>query len=77
VKIPAVALSIEARPTRIHTEPCERCPSANYPMDPQVSDIKNLWSRVDQLESVFPCAWRPEKLCKGYCDLLNVKEEWK
>lgn len=63
------------RPREIHKAPCKHCPSAHYPPDPESTDIKETWPREDQLQSVFPCAWRPEKQCKGYCDFLGVTEE--
>lgn len=65
------------RTNEIHESPCEHCPSARNAArgieDPESADIK-AGSRAYQIESVFRCAWRPEKNCKGYCDFLNVTE---
>ena len=62
-----------ARPTEIHESPCERCPSAHFPPDPEALDMRQ-WPRRLQVEAAFPCAWRPEKLCKGYCDSIGMTE---
>ena len=62
------------RATEIWKQPCANCPSAHFPTDPEVEDIKT-WSREAQLDTVFRCAWRPEKLCKGYCDVLQITEK--
>lgn len=67
---------IAARPPckRIHANHCAHCPSALSGPDPECEDIKNTYPREEQLETVFRCAWRPEKLCKGYCDYLQITE---
>jgi len=62
---------------RIHAAPCAHCPSARgasagHEHDPEVLDILT-WPRQQQLETVFVCAWRPEALCRGYCDTLGVE----
>lgn len=31
--------------------------------------------KISACEVTFLCAWRPEKLCRGACDRLNVTEE--
>lgn len=59
---------------KIHIESCENCPSANHGPDPFSIDIKEHYSRKAQIDSAFPCAWRDEKLCKGYCDFLDLNE---
>ena len=56
----------------IHVDACEHCPSRNPP-DPECKDIKT-WPRAEQIETVFRCAWRPSKACKGYCDFLGITE---
>lgn len=65
------------RPKEIHKAPCKHCPSAHAERvgehDPESQDYKAA-PRAIQLESCFPCGWRPEKLCKGYCDYLGVTE---
>ena len=61
-------------PKEIHAAPCKRCPSAHYEHDPMSLELIES-DRETQLLSVFPCAWRPAKLCKGWCDAVNVMEE--
>jgi hypothetical protein len=60
-------------PREIHSHPCVHCPSTKGP-DPMTQDIIDHYPRSEQLQSVFACAWRPGKLCKGYCDALGVTE---
>lgn len=57
------------KPTEVHDFPCDNCPSM-FELDPGVLDILRSPEK-ERLESVFACAWRPEKLCKGYWDLMN------
>lgn len=57
-------------PREVHDESCEHCPSAHYPPDPCTLDFMEL-SKEDRMQSVFACAWRPEKLCRGYYDLME------
>lgn len=60
------------RPTEIHAEPCEQCPSAHWPPDPESLEIKEMvGAGAPASEFVFRCAWRPEALCKGVCDFLG------
>ncbi len=75
--IPAV--KIKERPTEIWESPCEKCPSAHGPGDPESEDILE-WCRSGEVsfeEATFPCAWRPNKLCKGICDIVRdvIKSE--
>lgn len=64
---------IDWQPAReIHAHPCAHCPS-KHPPDEMTLDILT-WPRQAQLETVFRCAWRGDKACKGYCDVLNVTE---
>jgi hypothetical protein len=65
------------RPTEIWDLPCERCPSAHYPPDSESADYKKFYEagELPAGECVFPCAWRPEKLCRGVCDYLGVTEK--
>jgi hypothetical protein len=64
-------------PKAIHARPCKHCPSAIGEKlgqhDEEATDYKAA-PRDVQLESAFPCGWRPEKLCKGYCDFLGITE---
>jgi hypothetical protein len=69
---PILKVSSE-RPRIIHKSACAHCPSAHFPPDPEAEDIKYA-PRAIQIESCFPCGWRPNKLCKGYCDYLNITE---
>lgn len=59
--------------TRIHAAPCEHCPSAHYPPDPEALEILTYTKRV-QLAYAFPCAWRRSALCRGYCDRAGITE---
>ena len=72
IRVPVVAVSLEPV-TEIHATPCALCPSAHYPPSEEVEDI-HTWPRDLQIESAFPCAWRPEKLCRGYCDELSITD---
>jgi hypothetical protein len=69
--------ALSPRPTTIHANPCAQCPSVAYVRDkfedPSMEEARD-WPRAEQVESAFPCAWRTQKLCKGYCDYLNVTE---
>lgn len=60
-------------PTEIHDSPCVHCPSTKG-IDPETEDIKT-WPKSQRMNTVFPCAWRNEKLCKGYCDSIGVTRE--
>jgi hypothetical protein len=54
------------RHKEIHKECCEKCPS-KHGEDPEVKDIKETCGKeVIVKEFLFVCAWRPNKLCKGY-----------
>jgi hypothetical protein len=61
----------------IHKVSCLNCPSVVNDklniIDPEMEDIKS-YSRGDQIKSVFLCGWRGSKLCKGYCDVLNISQ---
>jgi hypothetical protein len=70
--------ALPPRPRVIHASPCVHCPSAAYArgeFEDPLMDEATQWPRAEQVESAFPCAWRPEKLCKGYCDVLKVTED--
>lgn len=64
---------VKPRPTLVHEDACERCPSTHYPNDPEADAVKEAVSAglVDKRHYVFPCAWRPDKICKGIADQLN------
>ncbi len=66
-----------ARPRVIWKRPCGKCPSAHYPPDPEAIDMA-AWYRAGKIEAqeaVFPCAWRPKKICKGVADFCGVTEK--
>lgn len=69
--------ALAPRPKTIHAHACAHCPSAAYARgdldDPSMADVRQ-WPRDAQIDSVFRCAWRSAKLCKGYCDHLNIVE---
>lgn len=68
----AKAEANKPRPVEIYKQPCPHCPSMKG-TDPEVEDMMT-WPRDAQVDTVFPCAWRKEKMCKGYCDKLGVTE---
>lgn len=61
------------KPKEIHDRPCASCPSAHFPIDPESEDILE-WPIEERLKTVFSCAWRPEKLCRGYWDLMYPED---
>lgn len=54
---------------------CKHCPSAHFPPDPESEDIRDHFSRSEQLDTLFACGWGDGRLCRGYCDFLNVTDE--
>ncbi len=63
-------------PTEVHDGPCNHCPSFHYPPDPESEEIANgcLSGKYAAADCVFPCAWRPEKICYGVavnCGLIK------
>ena len=74
--IPDIILE-EKNITAVHKGYCPRCPSnrAVFPKpDPESEDYASLPEGIKQ-QYVFPCAWRPSKLCKGVCEQLDYYEE--
>lgn len=61
------------RPNEVWESPCKKCPSAHYPPDPESIDMLKAFKQGDITfeEYTFPCAWRPEKLCKGVVDNIQ------
>lgn len=62
---------------QIWKRPCKNCPSAHFEPDPEALDIER-WFKNGEISlkmAVFPCAWRPAKLCKGVCDRMGVSEK--
>jgi hypothetical protein len=72
IKLPVVK-DLDPQPRKIHSKPCEECPSIKG-TDPECEDIKKL-PHKDRLETIFLCAWRPNKLCRGYCDSMGIKQK--
>lgn len=56
----------------IHNSPCKYCPSTKG-SDPESDDLKNHVDKDLRYLLAFPCAWRPEKRCKGLCDFLEIE----
>jgi hypothetical protein len=56
-----------------HKTPCAKCPSAHYPPDAEVLDIKQMTKDI-RISTAFPCAWSPVKYCKGYCDFMGITD---
>lgn len=54
----------------IHSKPCQYCPSSQG-LDPESQDILKLPIELRKL-FVFPCAWRTEKLCRGFCENMEL-----
>ena len=69
------ALQAEGRARALHAHPCAHCPSVHRPEDPESLDIRDHCSREEKIESVFRCAWRREKACRGYADFIGVTAE--
>ena len=69
------ALQAEGRARTLHAHPCVHCPSVHMPEDPESLDIRDHCSREEKIESVFRCAWRREKACRGYADFIGVTEK--
>lgn len=64
------------RPDEMWDEPCPNCPSAHFPHDHESEDMEKMFfSGEIGMEYLFPCAWRPTKLCKGLCDNWKVTPE--
>ena len=67
------------RHIKIHKTCCKKCPSEynrkhNF-KDPETEEIKLLSKELIVKEFLFVCAWRPNKLCKGLCDKLEIDEK--
>ena len=75
-QIPKVELETMRSVTEVHKNYCAKCPSNRnvFPEpDPESKDIASLPDGEKQMH-VFPCAWRPNKLCKGVCEELDYNE---
>lgn len=54
----------------VHSSSCAHCPSMQG-TDPETEDIMT-WPLEERMKTRFPCAWRNEKLCKGYHDKMKA-----
>lgn len=60
----------------IHKNACKNCPSANFEPDPESLYYKQNYTKDEIIKHVlFPCGWRPSKLCKGLCGYHNITEK--
>ena len=66
------ALQAEGSPKDLHAHPCTHCPSIHSPDDPESVEIRDHATHAEKIESVFRCAWRREKACRGYADFIGV-----
>ncbi|MBV9169077.1 MAG: hypothetical protein JOZ81_03190 [Chloroflexi bacterium] len=62
------------RPTEPHAACCRHCPSApGRSLDPEAADILASTDAMFLREMLFPCGWRPEKLCRGNWDQVQAR----
>lgn len=67
---------IPPRPRTIHRHYCKHCPSRpGFEPDEITLDFQRESLEVRRDEGVFPCGWRPQKMCRGICERLGVTEE--
>lgn len=74
---------IESMPvvTQIHKGCCKHCPSKRIKeagmTDPETEDFKAFFTKEEQAQkAIFPCAWRPDKFCKGICDEFDINQKY-
>lgn len=65
----------------IHAKSCKHCPSAHNAkagiIDPESAEIATLPKEdIVAEQHLFVCAWRPNKLCKGFCDFCGIDEDF-
>ena len=64
------------RHKEIHKQLCKNCPS-QYGHDPETQQIKDTCSKEwIAKNTLFVCGWRGSKLCKGYCDSMDIDQEY-
>jgi len=63
------------RHNEIHKSCCKHCPSTKG-SDPETDEIKNYPKDLILKEFAFVCAWRPNKLCKGFCDVCGIDQKF-
>lgn len=74
LKLPIVT-DLPPTPTELHSAPCKQCPSTgDISEDYEMQEILESSKAVRQAHA-FRCAWRPEKLCRGYCDVMGLTQE--
>lgn len=65
--------------TKIHKKACKKCPAVimkgNDIADSQFDDIRGLEKSFIASQIAYSCFCRPNKLCKGFCDEMNLTEE--
>lgn len=44
-------------------------------VDPITEDLQRAPLDVRRDEGVFPCGWRPQRMCRGICERLGITEE--
>lgn len=69
------------RHIEIHKDYCKACPSNHNALrgeeDPESKELKESCSKEHLAhEYLFVCAWRPNKLCKGLCDYMEIDENF-
>jgi hypothetical protein len=72
-KIASVALQIKCEPV-MHKTACKHCPSTHYPLDPEAADIL-LLPKSERIAHAFPCAWFPQKYCRGNCLQMGITDQ--
>lgn len=64
----------------IHSHACVQCPSAHYMKhgvpeeDCETQDLLEA-NKATRAAHAFVCAWRTEKVCRGYCDHMGLAED--
>ncbi len=68
------------RHKEIHKGCCKKCPSnldrIDGTIDPESEQIKTFSKELIAKEFLFVCAWRPNKLCKGNCDYMEIDQDY-
>ena len=71
---PGKTLPSKEGPSSLHKHACRHCPSTYSPDDPECLQIRDFAPREEKIKSLFRCAWRREKACRGYADFIGVTE---
>ena len=59
------------RPSFVWLRPCQHCPTAHGPGDPESEMLASIPERWRRMRHTFACGWRP----KGYC-AANYKQQF-